>query len=292
VIGTIRLAARMCRLAVQRRRATSEEDYDDASATYDEQFSSQTGRNGVQLLEQMELPEGARVVDLGCGTGQLTLQAMRKLDGSGSILAVDSSPGMLARAKDAVSAAQPGPDGTHIEFRQADMASLLANLPPESVDAIIFGWSICYGRPVRLLRSARRAVRPGGQVGVIETRKNALKEVDLAFRDVLAAQPNLVQRYAALALPRSKGTLRRWYRRSGWHIQEIWDGAESLPARKPREIVQWMLTSGAAAGFINALDQPRRDEITIAVERRLAARYGQDEIPLQHTFVAGLAKRA
>lgn len=292
MIGTLHLAARMCRLAVQGRRATSEEDYDDASATYDEQFSSQTGLNGVQLVARMELPKGSRVVDLGCGTGQLTLQVLRQLDGSGSILAVDSSPGMLARAKDAVSAAQPGPDGTHIEFRQTDMASLLADLPAESVDAIIFGWSICYGRPVRLLRSARRAVRPGGQVGVIETRKDALKEVDLAFRDVLAAQPNLVQRYVALALPGSKGTLRRWFRRSGWHIQEVWDGAESLPARKPRETVEWMLTSGAGAGFINALDPQRRDELTIAVERRLAARYGQDGIPLQHTFVAGLAKRA
>lgn len=292
MIGEIHLVARMGRLAAQRRNATSEEDYDEASVTYDAQFSSQTGRNGVQLVARMELPKGSRVLDLGCGTGQLTLEALRQLDGTGSVIAVDSSPGMLAKAKEAVSAAQPGSDGTQVEFRQADMASVVAALPPESIDAVILGWSICYGHPVKLLRQVRRAVRPGGQVGVIETRKDALKEVDLAFRDVLAAQPSLVQRYVALALPAGKNTLRRWLRRGGWQVQDVWDGAERLPTRKPRETVDWMLTSGAAAGFINALDTRRWDEITTAVERRFAERYGPDGIALQHTFVAGLARRA
>lgn len=122
-------------------------------------------------------------------------------------------------------------------------------------------------------------------------RKDALKEVDLAFRDVLAAEPTLVRRFISLALPGSGRTLRRWFRLGGLQPQRIWEGAEALPARKPQETVSWMLTSGAAAGFINALDQERRDEITAAVERRLADRYGEHGVVLRHTFAAGIARR-
>ncbi len=42
--------------------------------------------------------EGMRVLDLGCGTGDLTLGACKLLNGSGDVLGLDFSPQMLAYA--------------------------------------------------------------------------------------------------------------------------------------------------------------------------------------------------
>src|SRR5262245_10534095 len=44
---------------------------------------------------------GERVLDLGCGTGVAAREAARRLGGSGSVTALDSSPNMLAVARSA-----------------------------------------------------------------------------------------------------------------------------------------------------------------------------------------------
>src|SRR5438874_1465737 len=61
-----------------------------------------TGVSAVSIWA--DLPAGARVLDLGCGAGMDALIAAERVGPTGSVLGVDFSPAMLARARRAARA--------------------------------------------------------------------------------------------------------------------------------------------------------------------------------------------
>ena len=64
-----------------------------------ERFAAERAAPFFDLLQLIEPVEAPRVVDLGCGTGALTVHAQRKL-GARETIGVDNSSAMLARALD------------------------------------------------------------------------------------------------------------------------------------------------------------------------------------------------
>ena len=61
------------------------------------QFQQERSQPFVDLLQLVQRREGLRVIDLGCGTGELTRRLADALPGS-DVLGLDSSPEMLAKA--------------------------------------------------------------------------------------------------------------------------------------------------------------------------------------------------
>jgi SAM-dependent methyltransferase len=97
------------------------------------------------------LPEGARVLELGCGIG---LPATRELARRFAVTGVDNSARSIALARHNV------PDAT---FLHGDMASLA--LPAASFDAVVAFYSIIHvprQEHPRLLRDIAAWLRPGG----------------------------------------------------------------------------------------------------------------------------------
>ena len=169
-MSRIGLALRAARLTVSRATADPTPDYDLASGSYDDYFTRVMGGHGVGLLDAVMLRPGMTVLELACGTGHLTAEIARRLQGRGELHAVDRSAGMLevARAK-----VPPSP-GLRVSFTEGDMTRFLADRPAHSADVVVIGWAICYSNPVRLLQEVARVLEPGGQVAVIETRSTAL----------------------------------------------------------------------------------------------------------------------
>jgi O-methyltransferase/aklanonic acid methyltransferase len=52
---------------------------------------------GALLVEHANVPAGSRMIDIGAGTGAVSLAASHRLGSSGSVLAVDFAPEMLAQ---------------------------------------------------------------------------------------------------------------------------------------------------------------------------------------------------
>ena len=104
-----------------------------------------------EVIELLELPAGARVVEVGCGKGELLARLARRYDVHA--LGVDLSAEYIEEA------GRRAPAG--VRFEQRDMNAL--DLPDESFDLAVShaaGWG-----DVRVtLEHLARLVRPGGQV--------------------------------------------------------------------------------------------------------------------------------
>src|SRR4051812_42779425 len=87
-------------------------------------FAAERAQPFHDLLSWVRPAPGASAVDLGCGTGELTLALHQHL-GAATTLGVDLSPAMLERAK-AVQA--PG-----LTFAQADLGQWA---PPAPLDVV------------------------------------------------------------------------------------------------------------------------------------------------------------
>src|SRR6478736_3567933 len=135
--------------------------YDAAADHFDDEPLSFWDRVGKRTVANLKLHAGAKVLDVGCGTGASALPAAQAVGKNGSVVGVDLASRLLDRARAKALAA--GLD--NIEFRLADMTTL--NYPDESFDAVVSVFSIFFVPDMDgLVRELWRMVRPGGKLAV------------------------------------------------------------------------------------------------------------------------------
>ncbi len=103
------------------------------------------------------------VVDLGCGTGQLTLALAGRVR---AVLGVDPEPDMLRRARQAASDAQAG-NVSWMLGADNDLPVLRRLLGEESVAAVTIAQALHWMQAPELFRAAAPLIRPGGGVAVV-----------------------------------------------------------------------------------------------------------------------------
>jgi len=151
-------------------------------------------------LTDAGLPQGARVLEVGCGTGAVT-RVLATWPGVSSTIGVDPSPVFLARARELASGL------TTISFEEADGRSL--PFASSTFDAVVFHTTLCHvPEPEVTLHEAVRVLRLGGCLVIFEgdyaTATVATKAGDPlntcaeAFREHFVHDPWLVRRLPAL----------------------------------------------------------------------------------------------
>lgn len=114
-------------------------------------------RHDDEFLGDLALPAGARVLDVGCGVGDLTAR-LAALGPDVDVLGVDADPGMVAGA-----AARFGSD--RLRFAVGRAQELAGIVPAGSVDAVFsmaaLHWVPAAEHPA-VLAQVRRVLRPGG----------------------------------------------------------------------------------------------------------------------------------
>lgn len=120
------------------------------------------------------VPAGAKVLDVGCGGGQL-LAFLASRDPSLALTGVDRAPSQVARARERLHAA-----GSSAEILEGDALAL--PFAEGRFDAVVSVASIKHWPdPVRGLAELHRVTRPGGWLFVLEGDRGARLQESRAF---------------------------------------------------------------------------------------------------------------
>lgn len=142
-------------------------------------------------LQRAGLVPGARVLDVGIGTGLVAREALRLIGPEGRLVGVDPSPGMMAQAR------LPG-----VELRAGRAEALPC--ADASCDFLSMGYALRHIADVgAALAEFHRVLAPGGRVLVLEISMPASRLGALALkaymRTVVPLLARLVQRHADTA---------------------------------------------------------------------------------------------
>jgi ubiquinone/menaquinone biosynthesis C-methylase UbiE len=117
--------------------------------------------HSAAVFPRLTVPEGGRVVDVGCGFGDTAMELARRVGPKGFVLGIDCCEGFLDYGRRDAAAARL----SNVEFVEADVQTY-----PFAGD-----FDLCFSRfgtqffenPVAALRNMRKSLRPGGEMAMI-----------------------------------------------------------------------------------------------------------------------------
>lgn len=115
-----------------------------------------------RLLRSAGIEQGMRVLDLGCGAGDVSMLAGKLVGPSGSVVGIDPNADILAVAR-----ARAQAEGLlHVTFVEASVGTFSDPVP---FDLVVARYVLIYQvDPVAFLRAAARFVTPGGILALHE----------------------------------------------------------------------------------------------------------------------------
>lgn len=116
-----------------------------------------------RVMDILGVNPGARVADIGAGSGWFTVRAARRVGEGGLVYAVEINPDYLKHIDER--AAREGLTNVRAVLGKEDDPLL----PDAGVDVVLLLKTYHeVARPVSLLKNARRAMSPGARLGVID----------------------------------------------------------------------------------------------------------------------------
>ena len=189
-------------------------------------------RWGVEVVGWLDLAGDERVLDAGCGTGQVTRELLRRLP-NGTVVALDGSPSMIEQAR-----ARLADD--RVEFLVHD---LLDPIPLPPVDAIL---------SAGVLRHGGQLAAPCGGAGNTERRATVVRDLGYDLEeDKLFAGPE---------------ETRSRLERAGFDRIECWLHDEPTPI--PRDDLELYLRTICLGSVLGRIPEDERDDVLrLAAER-------------------------
>jgi len=123
--------------------------------------------HGERALELHPPRTGDRVLDIGCGFGDMTRALGRLVGSTGSVLGVDVAPRFVERARE--DARRAGID--NVRFAVADVQ--VAAFDETFAYAYSRFGTMFFANPVAALRNVRSALEPGGRICFVTWRRKA-----------------------------------------------------------------------------------------------------------------------
>ncbi len=147
-----------------------------------------------RLIRESGIREGMRVLDIGCGVGDVTLLVAEAVGPSGAIVGVDREPKAIEAARRRT--AEAGLDW--VDFIVGDDEAIAGQAP---FDAAIGRYVLMHQTdPVAMVRRAKEAVKPGGAVAFLEHAFH-IRATSLPPLPIAQAAADALQTFYRAALP-------------------------------------------------------------------------------------------
>lgn len=132
--------------------------YSDFAPLYDKTFGKIFSSRLRSVIEALEIPLGARVLEVGAGTGT----SFPAYPNHCEVTGIDLAPDMLARAQDKI--LENG--WTHLKVME--MNALDLKFPDNSFDYVMaFHVVTVVPDPIRMIQEAKRVCKPGGKIVIV-----------------------------------------------------------------------------------------------------------------------------
>ncbi|MBT1074970.1 class I SAM-dependent methyltransferase [Geobacter grbiciae] len=228
------------------------------------------------------------VLDLGCGVGNLT----RKIRGmtTGGVAGVDPAAGMVREAW----AGNAGLD-IALEVMAAEELAFAGEFDVIFCNSA-FQW---FTGPAMALNGCRRALRPGGRIGIQAPARSAYSPNFVAAIDDVATDPRTRETFATFHSPwfflESVDDYRRLFEAAGFTVPFV-TISEEKSYHHPQEVIT-IFESGAAAGYLNpgCYDAPLSEayraafrEIVRAAFTRQSREDGLVELVFNRVYLVGV----
>jgi len=181
-------------------------DANDYPLGYSEQEARRLAEQGA-LLEELTaavfqragLRAGMRVLDIGCGVGDVTLLAARLVGPQGAVLGIDRADSSVETARKRANAL----GAAHARFEQSDLATFETE---QTFDALVGRLVLLYlPDPAATLKRLSRNLGPGGLIAFQEFDMSATSQVP-AGELFLEVRKWLLQAFAAAGAELDMGT--------------------------------------------------------------------------------------
>lgn len=132
--------------------------YSDFAPVYDKIFGKIFYSRLRWVIAALNIPSGARVLELGAGTGTSFPAYPRHCE----VIGIDLAPDMLARAQEKIR--ENG--WTHLKVLEMDALHL--DFPDDCFDYVTaFHVVTVVPNPIRMIKEAQRVCRPGGRIVIV-----------------------------------------------------------------------------------------------------------------------------
>ena len=109
------------------------------------------------LIDRAKAKAGERIVDVGCGSGAVSIALAQQVGPGGHVMGIDISAPMLARAR------QTAPAGLPVDFVLAD--ATVYPFEPASLDLLVSRFGVMFfADPALSFANLRRALKPSGRL--------------------------------------------------------------------------------------------------------------------------------
>ena len=226
---------------------------------------------GLLAMDRAGLRPGARVLDVGCGCGETTIELARRVAPGGQATGIDISAPMLERARESAAA-----DGAAVRFEIADAQTHA--FAPASADVLFSRFGVMFfSDPTAAFANLRRALTPTGRLAFVCWQ--ALPENAWMAVPMLTALQHLPP--PAMPAPDAPGPfafadparVRRILEGAGFRDVQLEDVRETLTVgggAGPEETAEFMLQMGpTAAALREAPDPTLKPRVLAAVREAL-----------------------
>jgi ubiquinone/menaquinone biosynthesis C-methylase UbiE len=239
------------------------------------------------LVEAAGPADGARVLDVGCGTGIVARSAAPRVGARGRVVGLDANEGMLAVARAQSAAIHPP-----IEWRQGSATTL--PFPDGSFDLVLSQQMLQFASdPSAALREMHRVLAPGGRAALLVCRPIAHCPDYATLADLLGRHAG-PEAEAMMRSPFPEWTaedLRALAAGAGFRDVRIRIDAGSVRYPSAGELLRREAASSPLAGPIGGLSATARRALIQELETGLRDRRDDDGIVLPLEAYVVLAER-